>query len=153
MPEHKPAVGSRAQVWHGTAKHTSGGLEKHQLMMNKNGRIVSRKKHASAKKDKRLLKAGYGTQKGKFGFVRLNGTRKTRRGGGMTPLTPASLSSMGSSGDVQGTNSSSLASTAGQAGGRRRRHRRGGSGMSSLSFSSTGGRRKRHRSSSRRSRK
>ena len=61
-------VGSRAQVWHGTAKHTSGGLTKAQLMMNKSGRIVSRKKHASAKRDNRLVKAGFKTKKGHFGF-------------------------------------------------------------------------------------
>ena len=39
-----PAVGSRAQVWHGNAHHTKGGLTKEDLMMH-NGRIVSRKKH------------------------------------------------------------------------------------------------------------
>ena len=63
--------GSRAQVLHGTAYKTSGGLKKGDIMMNKNGRIVSKSKHASAKKDNRLLKAGYGTKKGKFGFVKL----------------------------------------------------------------------------------
>ena len=83
-------VGSRAQVWHGTAKHTSGGLNKSQLMMNKSGRIVSRKKHASAKRDNRLVKAGYKTKKGHFGFVKV-GTRgrgrKGMKGGkGMMPL-------------------------------------------------------------------
>ena len=54
--------GSRAQVWHQTAYKTSGGLEKHQLMQNKHGRIVSRKKHGTAKKEKRLEKAGYKTR-------------------------------------------------------------------------------------------
>lgn len=43
--DDKPAVGSHAQVWHGTAKHTSGGLTKADLMKNKYGRIVSVKKH------------------------------------------------------------------------------------------------------------
>jgi hypothetical protein len=43
-------VGSRAQVWHGTAKKTKGGLTKSALMMNKHGRIVSRKMHFTAKK-------------------------------------------------------------------------------------------------------
>ena len=38
------AVGSRAQVMHGTADHTAGGLKKSDLKMNKWGRIVSRKK-------------------------------------------------------------------------------------------------------------
>jgi hypothetical protein len=47
--------------------------------MNKNGRIVSRKKHATAKKEKRLEKAGYFTKKGKFGAVRKDGKNMTRR--------------------------------------------------------------------------
>ena len=63
--------GSRAQVHHGTAYKTSGGLTKDQLIQNKSGRIVSKKKHATAKKEKRLVKAGYGTKKGKFGFVKI----------------------------------------------------------------------------------
>jgi hypothetical protein len=89
-------VGSRAQVWHGTAKHTSGGLMKSHLMKNKAGRIVSRKKHHSAKKDNRLVKAGFKTKKGHFGFVKV-GSRKRgskRRGlrGGKGPIySPADL--------------------------------------------------------------
>jgi len=67
---HEKAVGSRAQVMHGTAHHTSGGLTKSELKMNKWGRIVSRKKSAKAKKEKRLEKAGYKTRKGKFGAVK-----------------------------------------------------------------------------------
>ena len=59
-------VGSRAQVIHGTAYKTSGNLKKGDLMMNKHGRIVSKKKHATAKKEKRLEKAGYKPKKGKF---------------------------------------------------------------------------------------
>lgn len=52
MTKHKiPAVGSRAQVWHGNALHTSGGLYKKDLMMNKKtGRIVSKKASAHSKK-------------------------------------------------------------------------------------------------------
>ncbi len=73
-----PAVGSRAQVFHGNADHTSGGLTKKDLMQNKHGEIVSRKKHFQAKKDKRLEKAGYFTQKGKFGFVRKGNTKKRK---------------------------------------------------------------------------
>ncbi len=38
-------TGSKAQVWHGTALKTTGGLKKEDLMMNKRGRIVSKKKH------------------------------------------------------------------------------------------------------------
>ena len=59
-------IGSRAEVWHGTAKKTSGGLLKKDLKKNKRGRIVSKKMSNRAKKDKRLEKAGYKTKKGKF---------------------------------------------------------------------------------------
>lgn len=67
---HMQRIGSRAQVMHGTADHTTGGLKKGDLKMNKWGRIVSRKKSMTAKKDKRLEKAGYKTRKGKFGAVK-----------------------------------------------------------------------------------
>ncbi len=59
-------IGSRAEVFHGTAKKTSGGLTKNDLIMNKRGRIVSKKKSERAKKEKRLEKAGYKPTKGKF---------------------------------------------------------------------------------------
>lgn len=60
-------IGTRAQVWHGTAKKTSGGLTKSALMKNKHGRIVSRRKHASGKKTiKHLKKLGYVAKKGHF---------------------------------------------------------------------------------------
>ena len=62
----KKTVGSRAEVWHGTAKKTSGGLMKKDLKMNKRGRIVSKKMSNRAKKEKRLEKAGYKTKKGVF---------------------------------------------------------------------------------------
>lgn len=68
--------GSRAEVFHGTAKKTTGGLIKSDLMKNKHGEIVSKKKHFTAKKEKRLEKAGFFTQKGKFGFVRKSKTSK-----------------------------------------------------------------------------
>jgi len=77
--------GSRAEVWHGTAKKTSGGLTKNALMMNKHGRIVSRKKHASGKKSiKRLEKLGYKAKKGHFTLFHKGrkGTRKMRGGTG-----------------------------------------------------------------------
>jgi hypothetical protein len=62
-----PAVGTKAQVWHGTAKHTSGGLTKKDLMKTKKGRIVSKKKHAAGQKAiKQLKKAGYVAKKGTF---------------------------------------------------------------------------------------
>ena len=53
--------GSRAEVWHGTAKQTSGGLTQRDLLMNrKTGRIVSRLKHVTALKEQRLRKYGFG---------------------------------------------------------------------------------------------
>jgi hypothetical protein len=72
-------IGTRAQVWHGTAYKTTGGLTKSNIMKNKSGRIVSKSKYMSAKRENRLVKAGYGTKKGKFGFVKLNGTSKKGR--------------------------------------------------------------------------
>lgn len=74
--------GSRAQVWHQTAFKTKGGLEKHQLMKNKHGRIVSRKKHLTAKRERRLVKHGWTVKKGKFGAVPIKGHRSRRRGRG-----------------------------------------------------------------------
>jgi hypothetical protein len=84
-------IGTRAQVWHGTAYKTSGGLCKSDLMQNKHGRIVSKAKHSTAKREKRLVRAGYGTKKGKFGFVKLNKTsskRSKKRGGTYEPPAP-----------------------------------------------------------------
>lgn len=72
-------VGTRAQVMHGTAHHTPGGLTKSDLKYNKWGRIVSRAKSAKAKKENRLVKLGFKTQKGKFGVVKK--TRKGKKGG------------------------------------------------------------------------
>lgn len=70
--------GSRAEVFHGNAKKTTGGLTKKDLIKNKHGEIVSRKKHLTAKKEKRLEKHGYFAQKGKFGFVKKAGKTRTR---------------------------------------------------------------------------
>ena len=66
-----------------TAYKTTGGLTIDDLLMNKNGRIVSAVKHKTAKKEKRLEKYGYFAKKGKFGYVkkgkRSRRNRKTRR--------------------------------------------------------------------------
>ena len=67
-----------AKVWHGTLKKTSGGLTKKDLMKNKWGRIVSKKRHNLAKKNKFLIKAGYVTQKGKFGAVKIADLKKSK---------------------------------------------------------------------------
>ena len=71
--------GSRQQVGHGTAYKTSGGLTKKDLMYTKRGRWVSKKKHMTAKKEKRLEQHGYFAQKGKFGYVKRDKTRKSRK--------------------------------------------------------------------------
>ena len=73
-------VGSRAQVMHGTALMTSGGLKKSNLKYNKNNKIVSKRKSASAKKNNRLVKAGYVTKKGTFGYIKVDGkSRKSKK--------------------------------------------------------------------------
>jgi hypothetical protein len=82
------STGTRAQVWHGTAKKTPGGLTKQNLMMNKHGRIVSRRKHASGKKSiKHLEKMGYKAKKGEFKLFRKHSEHKSRRmrGGVLMP--------------------------------------------------------------------
>jgi hypothetical protein len=107
--ENMKTVGSKAEVFHGTAKHTSGGLKKKDLMRHK-GRIVSRKKHAAGKKAiQRLFKAGYKPKKGTFRLMGSSGRRSTRRRGGnyatdMSGNTPPS-STLGNILDVAATGS------------------------------------------------
>ena len=62
--------GSREQVYNGTAYKTAGNLTKKDLFFNKNGRIVSAKKHKTASIERRLEKHGYFARKGRFGYVR-----------------------------------------------------------------------------------
>jgi hypothetical protein len=82
MTEPK-TVGSKAEVFHGSAKHTSGGLKKKDLMKTKAGRIVSRRKHALGKSAiKRLFKAGYKPKKGTFRLMGRSGSQTRRRRGG-----------------------------------------------------------------------
>ena len=71
-------VGSRAQVWHGTADKTSGGLTRKDLAFNKKtGRIVSKRKSKLGKKAlKFLVDAGYKATKGTFNLF-----RKSKRSG------------------------------------------------------------------------
>ena len=60
-------VGSKAQVYHGTAHHTKGGLTRKDLIRNKRGKIVSRKQAAAGKKAfSRLRKLGFAPKKGQF---------------------------------------------------------------------------------------
>jgi hypothetical protein len=109
-------TGSKAQVWHGTAKHTSGGLTKNNLMKNKHGRIISKKKHNLGKKSiKHLKKLGYIAKKGKFQLFHKHSARGRSRKmrGGMAyggPLLPQSYNGQG-----EGTSGVALQFVAGNA--------------------------------------
>ena len=91
MSDKIKATGSKAEVFHGTAKHTSGGLHKKDLMKHK-GRIISRRKHTAGKKAiKHLRTLGYIAKKGTFKLVsksmahstsKKHGKRHTRKRGG-----------------------------------------------------------------------
>ena len=64
------AVGSKAEVYHGSASKTSGGLVKRDLIFKK-GRIISRKKSMQGKKAIKHLRAlGYIAKKGTFTLFR-----------------------------------------------------------------------------------
>jgi hypothetical protein len=106
-------TGSKAQVWHGTAKHTSGGLTKNNLMKNKHGRIVSKKKHSLGKKSiKNLKKLGYIAKKGQFKLFHKKGRSRKMRGGMAYggPLAPHSYDGKG-----EGTSGVALQFVAGNA--------------------------------------
>lgn len=76
-------VGSKAQVYHGTAKHTSGGLTKSDLVRNKHGRIVSRRKQAAGRKAlKYLTRKGYKARKGTFRLFNKHRRISRRQQGG-----------------------------------------------------------------------
>jgi len=101
---YKQVRGSRVQVWNKNAYKTEGGLLRSQLTKS-HGRIVSLKKHKTAKKELRLQKYGYFAEKGKFGYVKKNvSKRRTAKRGGsiadtaapvtggtLSPLSPAVL--------------------------------------------------------------
>ena len=75
---YKNTVGSKAQVYHGTAKHTSGGLTKKHLVKSK-GRIKSKKQVAHGKKAiKNLRKLGYVAKKGTFRLFKKSDGKKKR---------------------------------------------------------------------------
>tara|TARA_B100000674_G_scaffold447876_1_gene415849 strand:+ start:324 stop:569 length:246 start_codon:yes stop_codon:yes gene_type:complete len=72
-------VGSKAQVYHGTAKHTSGGLTKKDLVKSK-GRIKSKRKVAQGKKAiKHLRKLGFTAKKGQFKLFKKSDAKKTQK--------------------------------------------------------------------------
>ena len=85
--------GSRAQVWNRTAIKTEGGLHRPELTKS-HGRIVSLKKHKTAKKELRLQKYGYFAEKGKFGYVKktMSKRKSAKRKGGSLADTAAPIS-------------------------------------------------------------
>lgn len=109
---YKAVRGSRAQVWNRTAYKTEGGLHRTQLTKS-HGRIVSLKKHKTAKKELRLQKYGYFAQKGKFGYVKKDGKskRKSRKVRGGSALAAADLTNA-YAGANAATTSASLTTTA-----------------------------------------
>ena len=65
-------IGTKRQVYEGMAEKTVGGLRKNQLMKNKSGKVVSKKKHALGLKAINILKSR--------GFVKSK-SRGVRRSG------------------------------------------------------------------------
>ena len=66
MTDKIKRIGSKAEVFHSSARQTVGGLKKKDLMKHK-GRIISRKKHLAGKKAIKHLRAlGYIAKKGTF---------------------------------------------------------------------------------------
>ena len=63
--------GSRAEVFHGTAKHTPGGLVKGDLIQDKYGSIKSKAAVAAA-----MVKVFKPAKKGDFKLVPKKGTKK-----------------------------------------------------------------------------
>jgi hypothetical protein len=153
--KYKLLTGSRAQVWHSTAYKTTGGLVKEDLLKNKHGEIVSKKKHEQESKDSNLIKHGYGFVPGVFGYEKIKGvvpptsTVRSKRSMSSTRKSPRSSASMlppimspqQGGFNVQDNTIYGLASTAAPVGGARkggrrgtrRRKMRGGSGQSPLS--------------------
>ena len=88
------SVGSRAEVFHETAKKTAGGLTKNDLFRGKDGRIKSKRASALAKKNNQLEKAGWGVKKGEFGAVRMGegDAKPTRRSATRSPRRSAARS-------------------------------------------------------------
>ena len=70
-------VGSRAEVMHGTAKHTSGGLRKQHLTYNKRGKIVSKRTSARAKTKKGVISLKKKKRRSRRRSKRKSGKRKS----------------------------------------------------------------------------
>ena len=73
-------IGSKAQVFRGTAYKTAGGLTENGVIKSKSsGKYVSKKASKRAKSEDRLGKAGWTTVAGKFGAVRKEDLKKTQK--------------------------------------------------------------------------
>lgn len=70
-----PKVGDKNQVWIGAAAHTSGGLTRADLMLNKRGKVVSKAKHAQGlRMAGNLIPRGRGGAQTYFGDPALGGS-------------------------------------------------------------------------------
>jgi hypothetical protein len=67
---YKQLFGSREQVFNGTAYKTEGLLTKDDIVQNKWGRLVSRKKYVASRRFNNLAHHGYFARKGRFGYTR-----------------------------------------------------------------------------------
>ena len=76
-------TGSRAEVWHETAFKTTGGLKKKDLVKNKHGYIVSKKKSNLLKKINKNPLKSYLQSKGSqtFGPKKNKKTKKQKKNG------------------------------------------------------------------------
>ena len=83
-------VGSKAQVYHGTADRTAGGLKKEDLMKTAKGRIVSKKQHsAGLKAIQRLRAAGFVAKTGEVKLFPTRGCKKAPSPKGRQMMTRA----------------------------------------------------------------
>jgi len=77
---YSKTFGSRAEVFHGTAEKTTGGLAKKDLMMGKDGRIKSKAAHDAAiqrmkSEGKKAMVKVFKPKKGKFSLQPKAGTK------------------------------------------------------------------------------
>jgi len=97
-------IGSRAEVMHGTAKKTGGGLRKKDLKYNKRGKIVSKKASKTAKNNNNLIKAGYITKKGVFGVFKIGGSIKNNSNIGAKQYSTNNVRKLSSMGNPKWAN-------------------------------------------------
>ena len=71
----KVAAEEVEQVWNRVVKRTAG-LKREDLFQDKYGNIKSKRASKNAKRNKNLVKAGYTTQEGKFGAVKIEDLKK-----------------------------------------------------------------------------